>query len=561
LVIFADDDVLLRLEYNPALYDESVARRILHDLGRIFHGMVEEPQRKLSELSLYSDEEYSSLLENLCSGSRMPPSAGNVVDEILARAASGPDLPAVSCGGESVSYAGLDALSEKLSRRLREMGVQRGSRIGLCLERGVAAIEALLAVLRSGAVYIPVDPAYPARRIAYMVEDACCDLVVSCDEFLPLFDGIGVPVYCVDREDKCMTVASAEAERQDADHAYVIYTSGSTGNPKGVAVTHENLHWSTLARREYYPDPPASFLLLSSLSFDSSIAGIFWTLTSGGHLVIGEKRVEQDMSSLSQLVADRTVTHTLCLPSLYQAILENADLERLQSLQSVIVAGESLSPALVQEHRSKLPRANLYNEYGPTEATVWCTVFDTAAWRPQRGVPIGRPIPDARVYLLDSKQRLVPPGTVGEIGVGGPGVAWGYVNNPEATQDKFLPDTFSTLEDARLYRTGDLGRHDGNGDIEFLGRLDEQAKLRGFRIELGEIENALLEHGDIGQAAVMVVEEAGQTSLAIDDLSEGELLELEGRLLEMDVTERERLLAEVESTSSDEIHSSLVTSA
>jgi amino acid adenylation domain-containing protein len=402
----------------------------------------------------------------------------------------------------------------------------------------------MLGILRLGAVYIPLDPGYPSRRNAFILEDAGCDLVLSSDALAGDLENAACRVHIIGGGQATALEPLQASQGNDGDYAYVIYTSGSTGQPRGVAVTHANLAFSTEARRACYPESPRCFLLLSSFSFDSSVAGIFWTLACGGHLVIAEHRLEQDMARLCRVVANHGVTHTLCLPSLYQIILENGSLEDLATLRSVILAGEAVPPKVVGAHGAKLPGARLYNEYGPTEATVWCTVMDLTDWKAEGRVPIGRPIPGASVYLLDSRRRLVTRGVVGEIYVGGPGVSEGYLDDPAATEEKFFPDPFAAGEPGRMYRTGDLGRHLPSGDIEFIGRVDEQAKIRGYRVEIAEIEAALLEYEAIAQAAAMIVDEAATDSG--EPLSEAELVLLESRLLEMEPSAREALLRDID---------------
>jgi amino acid adenylation domain-containing protein len=286
------------------------------------------------------------------------------------------------------------------------------------------------------------------------------------------------------------------------DLAYVIYTSGSTGQPKGVPVSHRNLLHSTLARSAFYQEPPSVFLLLSSLAFDSSVAGIFWSLSRGGTLVVSEPRIEQDMRALARCIADHGVTHTLCLPSLYRALLEHGDVTHLDRLTTVIAAGEPLPPDLVRRHRKALPQARLFNEYGPTEATVWCSVFDTGEHEGEGTVPIGRPIAGTRLYLLDGEGRPVPVGVPGEIHVAGEGLTAGYLNRPEATAQRFVEHVIGG-ERIRVFMTGDVGRYRPDGNIEFLGRRDRQLKIRGFRVEPGEIEAALERHEAVREAVVV----------------------------------------------------------
>ena len=287
--------------------------------------------------------------------------------------------------------------------------------------------------------------------------------------------------------------------------AYLIYTSGSTGRPKGVVVTHRNLLGSTLARLQYYPEPVRRFLLLSPFTFDSSVAGVFWTLAQGGTLVL-PKASASDVTAVVEDIERLGVSHTLCIPSLYRLILDRAAGGELLSLRAVIVGGESCPESLPRRHSEKAPWCRLYNEYGPTEATVWCTVYECPASGGRagpQGVSIGRPIPGAEVFVLDGDRKPVPVGVPGEIYVGGVGVTRGYWDRPELTAQAFLAHPFSP--GARVYRTGDLGCFLPSGDIEYLGRKDDQVKVRGFRIELGEIEHALARHPAVEEAAVVKV--------------------------------------------------------
>ncbi|MEQ1894626.1 MAG: non-ribosomal peptide synthetase, partial [Planctomycetota bacterium] len=295
--------------------------------------------------------------------------------------------------------------------------------------------------------------------------------------------------------------AALPAARGSADDlAYVIYTSGSTGKPKGVPVTHANLAHSTRARLAYYRQPVERYLLLSSFAFDSSVAGIFWTLVSGGTLVLPPEGFEKELTELPALIARERPTHLLGLPSLWSLLLEQAPPDALASLTTVIVAGESCPPELVKRHHATLARTALFNEYGPTEGTVWSTVFDTAqpCARPQ--VPIGRPIPGAANYVLDAAREPVPPGVAGELWIGGPGVVAGYLERPELTAERFADDPL--MPGGRMYRTGDRARWLADGNLEFLGRIDQQVKVRGYRIELEEIEAVLGAHPAVRETLV-----------------------------------------------------------
>jgi amino acid adenylation domain-containing protein len=380
--------------------------------------------------------------------------------------------------------------------------------IGICLERSAEMPLAILAALKASFAYVPLDPAYPAERLAFMMRDAQLKAVITNSILLPRIPEMPVQIICLDRDSDVIAIESEENLPTTPlfDHpAYVIYTSGSTGNPKGVVVSHRNLVHSTRARTAFYTEPAGTFLLLPSFSFDSSVAGLFWTLCQGGKLVIPEEGSHQDLAYLGELIERHSVSHLLCLPSLYRLLLEQEE-RRLASLRVAIVAGEPCPADMAELHHQCAPQASLFNEYGPTEATVWSTVYNLHFFPGSNGVPIGRPIANTRIYILDRHLQPAPIGATGELYIGGEGVSQGYLNHAELTAERFLSDPFSRQPGARLYRTGDLGRYHQNGEIEFLGRTDFQAKVRGYRIEPMEIELALAQHPAIQQAVVLVDE-------------------------------------------------------
>jgi amino acid adenylation domain-containing protein len=400
-----------------------------------------------------------------------PAAAGAVaVHELVAeQALAHPDRVAFTCGADRLTYRELHEWAGAVAARLGAAGVEPGARVGVRIERSTAMVAAVLGVLRAGAAYVPADPEHPAERISAVFADAGVAAVLT-----------GPDV------DAVRGTAAAWTDRA-GDDAYVIYTSGTTGEPKGVVVGHGNLAASTAARRAVYPGAPV-FLLVSPLAFDSSVAGLWGTLTSGGELVVAETADVRDPARLLGLVDRHAVTDLLCVPSLYGVLLPAvARAGGAGSLRRVIVAGEALPEALLAEHFRLVPGARLVNEYGPTEATVWASYREYAAVGP---VDIGGPIPGARLHVLDDRQRLVPRGVAGELYVGGAGVALGYLGRPAETALAFVPDPFGEPE-SRLYRTGDLVRWSEAGTLEFLGRLDQQVKIRGHRVELGAIETAV----------------------------------------------------------------------
>jgi amino acid adenylation domain-containing protein len=368
-------------------------------------------------------------------------------------------------------------------------------------------IVGLLGIQKAGGAYVPLDPSYPKDRLAEVLLDCGAKVMVAQKHLKAKLPKSNCEFVALD-----LTLLAGESDAEakvqvSADQpAYVIYTSGSTGRPKGVVITHGKLAVSTAARLEYYREPIANYLLLSSFAFDSSIAGIFWSLAQGGTLTIPREGTHQDPQQLLRLIQNYKVSHLLALPSFYQVILEQAEVSEVSSLRTVIVAGEACSRELVERHYAKLPKATLYNEYGPTEGTVWSTVHRCEA--NERGpVPIGRPVPNLSVLILNDQKEQVGIGELGELYICGPTVAEGYVNRPELTEAKFVASHVPGIT-GRMYRTGDLARFREDGLIEFHGRIDEQVKIRGYRIEIGEIEHVLTRHPDVREAVVIAREEA-----------------------------------------------------
>ena len=499
MVITPGREIELMLEYDPAAYPEESVKRILEHFQNLLVAIPSGLDRPVGSLPLLSEAEARKLLFEWNDSGTVTPETDTVLELISRHADTSPTAPAVVCGSERVSYGDMERRSDEWARRLVARGVAPGDPVGICMERGVSLITGILAIMKAGGAYVPLDPEYPRERLGYLVDDSGAKLVLTVSALADTLAASAESV-CVDvphpAEEASLPTASEKL------HAYVIYTSGSTGQPKGVPVSHRNLLHSTLARSAFYEEPPSVFLLLSPLAFDSSVAGIFWSLTNGGTLVVSEPRIEQDMGRLARCIADHGVTHTLCLPSVYRLLLEHGDVADLASLTTVIAAGEPLPPDLVRRHRETLPRARLFNEYGPTETTVWCSVFDTGECDGEGIVPIGRPIAGARLYLLDGEGRPVPVGVPGEIHVAGEGLTAGYLNLPEATAQRFVERGIGG-EQTRVYRTGDLGRYRPDGNIEFLGRRDRQLKIRGFRVEPGEIEAALERHEAVRQAVVV----------------------------------------------------------
>jgi amino acid adenylation domain-containing protein len=501
-----DEGLDAALEYSTELFDEGTASRIVANFLVLLEGIAEHPDAKIDLLPLVAEAEKQELLMEW-NNIRLDHTERIHVHRIFEQQAQRTsNAIAVACASEALSYDQLNRQANQLAHSLQHSGAAPGSLIGICMERSAEMPLAILAVLKAGCAYVPLDPAYPAERLAFMMTDTQLKAVITNSRLMSRIPQTPVQIVCMDRDSDA--IANEREENLPSpvllDHpAYVIYTSGSTGNPKGVVISHRNLAHSTLARMAYYTEPAGAFLLLPSFSFDSSVAGLFWTLCQGGRLVIPEEGSHRDLAYLGQLIERHSVSHLLCLPSLYRLLLEQ-EARRLTSLRVAIVAGEACPAALANLHGRLAPQASLFNEYGPTEATVWSTVYDLRSFAGGNSVPIGRPIANTTLYILDRYLQLAPIGATGELYIGGEAVSHGYLNHVELTAERFIPDPFSREPGARLYRTGDLGRYRQNGDIEFLGRTDFQAKVRGYRIEPMEIELALAQHPSIQQAVALV---------------------------------------------------------
>ncbi|WP_165945601.1 non-ribosomal peptide synthetase [Micromonospora sp. KC606] len=444
-------------------------------------------------------------------GPALPAATVPVHHRVWAIAAETPTVVAVQGGGRQLSYGDLRVGADRLRDRLVGLGCRPGSRVAIACEPSVAMVTALLGVLQADAAYVPVDLSLPPARIQAILSDAGVSAVVADGRGWEVL-GLGASWPAAAEELAAVEVPADAAPATTAGAAYVIYTSGTTGEPKGVVVGHEQLGASTTARAMTYPGA-ARFLLVSPLAFDSSAAGIWGTLTTGGRLVVASAEQRRDIEQLVGLIARHDISRMLCIPSLYGQILDLAerdDTADISSLETVIVAGEALPDRILRRHFT-VQRAGvaLVNEYGPTEATVFATYRRYLA---PAAVTIGRPIPGARLYVLDEQGRHVGPGVDGELYVGGPGVAEGYLGRPEATARAFLPDPFAPRAGGRMFRTGDLVRWSATGELCFLGRRDHQVKIRGHRVELGAVESELRRAPGVEDAVVLP--DPGHTGLA-----------------------------------------------
>ncbi|EAR21794.1 Amino acid adenylation [Nitrococcus mobilis Nb-231] len=465
--------------------------------------------RALQQIGLLGAQERSRVLREFSAGDdRKCPDAVFLHRLFELQAGRSPDAIALVFEDVEISYAELNRRANRLAHFLRERGVSPEDVVGVCLGNPVEVIVALLGILKAGGAYLPLDPSYPPERSAFMVQDSGARCILTSETLAQrLTVEEHVEVIYLDTESsikRCDSTTPAPTV-DSFNLAYLIYTSGSTGQPKGVMVSHANAVASTVARLAFYQEKVAGFLLLSSFSFDSSVAGIFWTLAQGGKLCLLDDRQRKDPNRIAERVARHGVSHVLTLPSFYDQIL---DALGTTGLRCAIVAGETCSSDLPARHFEKLSDTRLVNEYGPTEGTVWCTAWNIHPHVYDDRIPIGKPTPSMQIYVLDSQLEPVATGLVGEIYVGGRGLARGYRHRPALTAERFVPHPYAREDGERLYRTGDLGRWRADGVLEYVGRIDHQVKIRGFRIELGEIEARLREQNIVREAVVTAREDA-----------------------------------------------------
>ena len=444
--------------------------------------------------------------------------------QIARRALTQPTAPAL-LGARTLTYAELLRAAQQLTAALQARGVRPGARVGSWLRDPEANAVASLAIWNAGAALVPIDEATPAERVRLMLEDSEARLVV-CDRSLAPQLPAAASVLCYEDAAEAAPLPPHAATVADPESlAYVIYTSGSTGRPKGVAVRHRNLASFVQARSDLY-GPATRMLPLHSPAFDPALGGLAWTLANGGALVGADAETRRDPAALCRLIEVQRVEQLSAVPALWAALLEAARVSeagtQLDSVRVCMLGGERLPPARAVQHYAKLPQAALYNEYGPTETTVASSAYAVPRQHVPDPLPIGRPLSNTRYYVLDEQQRLLPPGASGELYIGGAGVAAGYLNRPELTAERFLPDPFAGLSDARMYRTGDRVCWRPDGQLEFQGRLDFQVKVRGHRVELPEIEHQLERCPGVRGAAV-VLHERGQLA-AYYTSSDGESL-------------------------------------
>jgi amino acid adenylation domain-containing protein len=499
------------LEYNTDLFEAATIERMVGHFTRLLDAIVAEPTARIGELPMLSEAEREQLLVTWNATATPYPQEQTIHQLFEAQARNQPDALAVVFEDTQLSYGELNARANQLAHHLRQLGVGPDILVGICVERSLEMIVGLLSILKAGGAYVPLDPSYPEARLAYMLADATPEVLLTQQPLLAQLPTGDIPTLCLDTE--WATLADYPTDnpvhRTRPEHlAYVIYTSGSTGLPKGTLITHNGLCSLVHAQTAAFAIVPTQRILqFASFSFDASISEVFMALSSGATLCLAVHDQLLPGYSLEETLHQLAIS-VVTLPPTALNIMSK---ESLPSLQTIIVAGETCSKSLMMQWADSCA---FFNAYGPTETTVCASVHHCNT--DQTGpLPIGRPITNTRLYILDHELNPVPVGVAGELHIAGAGLARGYLHRPELTAEKFIPDPFATEPGARMYKSGDLARYLPDGNIEYLGRVDNQVKIRGFRIELGEIEANLVALAGVRDAVVVVhASEAGDQRLA-----------------------------------------------
>ncbi len=516
IAVIPGERLTIQVHYDPTRFEAGAMPRILRHFALLLERMTRNPRECVGGLDLLAAAERHQVLLEWNDTWRFGPQETLIHELFAAQAERTPSAVAITYDDSdsrqpSLTYSDLHWLTDQLACRLQELGVGAESFVGVAMERSLEMVIALLGILKAGGAYVPLDPSYPRRRLSFMIEDSGIEILLTQGHLkASLPPRANLEILCLDTELISLKVAGERRLQAlaSADNAvYMVYTSGSTGQPKGTINSHRGVVNRLVWGQEEFPlGADDRVIQKTPVSFDVSVWEIFWPLISGAHLVVARPEGHRDSAYLAELVSRFQVTVIHFVASMLQTFLRQPGVERLTTLRRVITSGEAVSKSLVHDTYSSLPPGtDFVNLYGPTEASIEVTCWPCDRRWESAVVPIGRPIGNTTIHLLDERLRPVPIGAPGELFIGGLQLARGYWNRPRLTAEKFVPDPYQLLSDPkadRLYRTGDLAHHTGDGKIGFLGRIDHQVKIRGFRIEVGEIEAALEEHPDVREAVV-----------------------------------------------------------
>ncbi|HEX7333866.1 MAG TPA: amino acid adenylation domain-containing protein [Pyrinomonadaceae bacterium] len=512
----SDEAIIGALQYNTDLFDETTIKRMLGHWQTLVEAIVADSTVRLSELALLTDSDHQ-LLSSWNDTDYADPVLDLRLHELFElQVERTPDAMALIYEQEQLTYGELNVRANQLAHHLRSLGVDRESLVGVLMERSTEMVTALLAIVKAGAAYVPLDPSYPQERLSFMLADAGIEILLTqshlSDTLTASAEGHSFNTLYLDQLVMSEESTANPQVAVEADNAaYMIYTSGSTGRPKGVVNTHRGIvNRLVWMQQQYQLSDHDRVLQKTPFSFDVSVWEFFWPLMTGARLVVARPGGHMDANYLAHIIHDQGVTTLHFVPSMLQVFLEEKEIEQCRSIRQVMSSGEALGVELEQRFFERMPWAELHNLYGPTEAAVDVSYWQCAPDSDRHSVPIGLPIANTQLYVLDKQMKPVAVGVHGEVYIGGVGLARGYKGRAELTAEKFVPNPFSERAGARLYRTGDVGRWLEGGEIEYIGRIDEQVKIRGFRIELGEIASVIKHHEGVQDCVVIVNDEGGE---------------------------------------------------
>jgi amino acid adenylation domain-containing protein len=497
--------------YNTDLFEANTITRLAQHFQTLLQAIVTNPQARISELPLLSPAQRHQLLVEWNNTLVEYPHDKCIHQLFEEQCLSTPDAVAVVFKDEQLTYHELNCRANQLAHYLRSLGVGADELVGICVERSINMIVGLLGILKAGGAYVPLEPEYPQERLSFMLRDAQISVLLTQQSLVHKLPNHTAQVVCLDSDAQLIEEYSQDnaiTHAQSTNLAYVIYTSGSTGQPKGVEVVHRGVNRLLFGANYVHLDARQTFLQLAPISFDASTFEIWGALLHGAKCVLFPGTIPTSQN-LRQEIDKHGITVLWLTVALFNSIIDD-DSQALSGIKQLLIGGEALSVSHVRKALASLPFTQIINGYGPTESTTFtcCYPIPRQIDTKIESIPIGRPISNTQVYILDAYLQPVPIGVPGQLHIGGAGLARGYLNRPELTNEKFIPNPFLQAVGSRLYKTGDKARYLPDGNIEYLGRIDNQVKIRGFRIELGEIEAVLSQHKDVQVACVIVREDS-----------------------------------------------------
>ncbi len=504
-----DEGILGGIEYNTDLfYPETIGRMIGH-FNRIIETCIANPYVQIKNIEILTHAEKQQILVDWNKTEVDYPKDKTLIDLFEKQVEKTPSNIAVVFENNQLTYKQLNERSNQLAHHLQSKEVKPDSLVGICVERSLEMIVGLLGIIKAGGAYVPIDPNYPHERIVYMLEDADCKIVLT-QKYIELPE-VNSEIICLDSDwnrIENQPAKNVKSEVKNNNLVYVIYTSGSTGKPKGVMNQHKGVVNRLLWTQDNFRLHESDVILQkTTYSFDVSVWELFWPIIIGCKLVFAKPEGHKDNIYLIEKIVKEKITTIHFVPSMLHTIIDTEGIENCMSLKRVLCSGEALPYKLTEQFYKKMDNCSLHNLYGPTEAAVDVSYFPCLDYEKYLTIPIGKPVSNTKLYILDKNSKIIPIGVSGELHIGGEQVARGYLKKPELTAEKFINNPFSDDPDSKLYKTGDLVRYLPDGNIEFLGRIDEQVKIRGFRIELGEIETTLNKNEEIATSVVLVKED------------------------------------------------------